>query len=217
MYDKRRAEVNGLEMAYVEVGEGDPIVLLHGNPTSSYLWRKVIPALEGLGRCIAPDLIGMGDSQKLPKSGPGDAALDLGNLLPREAPRALELINRFVRGSQALTQKDEAGRHVPAPLKVAVVIDYAHFVVPRAQALHLAGDRSQVLIQLLEWASDPAILGAFVASVLITDNLTDLHRRKFGRSLPSAPARSFWRQPTASRTYAARRSWPRPRARCGSQ
>jgi len=70
MYDKRRAEVNGLEMAYVEVGEGDPIVLLHGNPTSSYLWRKVIPALEGMGRCIAPDLIGMGDSQKLPRSGP---------------------------------------------------------------------------------------------------------------------------------------------------
>jgi haloalkane dehalogenase len=70
VYEKQRATVNGLEMAYVEAGEGDPIVLLHGNPTSSYLWREVIPALEGLGRCIAPDLIGMGDSQKLPKSGP---------------------------------------------------------------------------------------------------------------------------------------------------
>jgi haloalkane dehalogenase len=58
-------------MAYVEVGEGDPIVFLHGNPTSSYLWRNVIPHLEGLGRCIAPDLIGMGDSAKLPNSGPG--------------------------------------------------------------------------------------------------------------------------------------------------
>jgi haloalkane dehalogenase len=53
-------------MAYVEAGEGDPIVLLHGNPTSSYLWREVFPALEGHGRCIAPDLIGMGDSEKLP-------------------------------------------------------------------------------------------------------------------------------------------------------
>ena len=68
---KRRVEVNGLEMAYVEVGEGDPIVLLHGNPTSSYLWRNVIPHLAGLGRCIAPDLIGMGDSGRLPNSGPG--------------------------------------------------------------------------------------------------------------------------------------------------
>jgi haloalkane dehalogenase len=68
--EKRRTTVRGLEMAYVEVGEGDPIVFLHGNPTSSYLWRNVIPSLEGLGRCIAPDLIGMGDSQKLPESGP---------------------------------------------------------------------------------------------------------------------------------------------------
>ena len=67
---KRRALVKGLSMAYVEVGEGDPVVFLHGNPTSSYLWRNVIPHLEGLGRCIAPDLIGMGDSDPLPDSGP---------------------------------------------------------------------------------------------------------------------------------------------------
>src|SRR5262252_2446110 len=57
-------------MAYVEVGEGDPIVLLHGNPTSSYLWRNVLPHLQSRGRCIAPDLIGMGDSDKLLDSGP---------------------------------------------------------------------------------------------------------------------------------------------------
>jgi haloalkane dehalogenase len=69
-YHKRRLRVLGSEMAYVEVGEGDPIVLLHGNPTSSYLWRNVIPHLQPLGRCIAPDLIGMGDSAKLPDSGP---------------------------------------------------------------------------------------------------------------------------------------------------
>ncbi len=69
-YAKKTAEVLGKKMTYVEVGEGDPIVLLHGNPTSSYLWRNVIPHLEGLGRCIAPDLIGMGDSEKLSESGP---------------------------------------------------------------------------------------------------------------------------------------------------
>jgi haloalkane dehalogenase len=57
-------------MAYVEAGHGDPIVLLHGNPTSSYLWRNVLPYLVPLGRCIAPDLLGMGDSEKLPDSGP---------------------------------------------------------------------------------------------------------------------------------------------------
>ncbi len=70
-YQKRRHRVLGSEMAYVEVGEGDPIVLLHGNPTSSYLWRNILPHLQTLGRCIAPDLIGMGDSDKLPNSGPG--------------------------------------------------------------------------------------------------------------------------------------------------
>jgi haloalkane dehalogenase len=69
-YQKKRQKVLGQEMAYVEVGSGDPIVFLHGNVTSSYLWRNVIPYLEGLGRCIAPDLIGMGDSDKLPNSGP---------------------------------------------------------------------------------------------------------------------------------------------------
>lgn len=62
---KKHATVLGSRMAYVEQGEGRPIVLLHGNPTSSYLWRDVIPELAGLGRCIAPDLIGMGDSAKI--------------------------------------------------------------------------------------------------------------------------------------------------------
>ena len=60
------AEVNGKRIAYLEAGAGDPIVLLHGNPTSSYLWRNIIPELEGCGRIIAPDLIGQGDSDKLP-------------------------------------------------------------------------------------------------------------------------------------------------------
>lgn len=63
-------EVHGRKMAYVEAGSGDPIVFLHGNPTSSYLWRNVIPHLAPYGRCLAPDLIGMGESDKLPDSGP---------------------------------------------------------------------------------------------------------------------------------------------------
>jgi haloalkane dehalogenase len=68
---KKFAEVFGRKMAYYEVGEGKPIVFLHGNPTSSYLWRDVIPHVSHLGRCIAPDLIGQGDSDKLPNAGPG--------------------------------------------------------------------------------------------------------------------------------------------------
>lgn len=69
-HPKKHVEVHGRRMAYVEMGEGDPIVFLHGNPTSSYLWRNIMPHAHALGRCIAPDLIGMGDSDKLPDSGP---------------------------------------------------------------------------------------------------------------------------------------------------
>lgn len=69
-YQKKRQPVLGLAMAYVDEGQGDPIVFLHGNPTSSYIWRNIMPHVASLGRCIAPDLIGMGDSQKLPNSGP---------------------------------------------------------------------------------------------------------------------------------------------------
>jgi haloalkane dehalogenase len=69
--EKRDATVLGHRMAYVDVGEGPlTFVLLHGNPTSSYLWRDVIPQLTGRGRCVAPDLIGMGDSEKLFDPGP---------------------------------------------------------------------------------------------------------------------------------------------------
>lgn len=67
---KQYLEVHGRRMAYVETGRGAPIVFQHGNPTSSYLWRNIMPALADLGRCIAVDLIGMGDSDKLDDSGP---------------------------------------------------------------------------------------------------------------------------------------------------
>ena len=65
MFELKQLRVLDSHMAYHEAGEGDPIVFLHGNPTSSYLWRNVIPHVSDLGRCIAPDLIGMGDSGKL--------------------------------------------------------------------------------------------------------------------------------------------------------
>jgi len=65
-YPRQRIPVLDSEMAYVDIGVGDPIVFLHGNPTSAYLWRNVIPHLRGLGRCLAPDLIGMGQSGKNP-------------------------------------------------------------------------------------------------------------------------------------------------------
>jgi haloalkane dehalogenase len=67
----RQLTVDGKRMAFHERGEGEPIVFQHGNPTSSYLWRNVIPHVEGQGRCVAPDLIGFGDSDKLDDPGPG--------------------------------------------------------------------------------------------------------------------------------------------------
>ena len=71
---KQFTEVLGKRMAHVEIGRGDPILFLHGNPTSSYLWRDVMAAISnsgpGAGRLLAPDLIGMGDSDKLDDPGP---------------------------------------------------------------------------------------------------------------------------------------------------
>lgn len=65
-YPRKRVAVLDTEIAYVDTGEGDPVVFLHGNPTSSYLWRNVISEVEGRARCLAPDLVGMGDSGKAP-------------------------------------------------------------------------------------------------------------------------------------------------------
>ena len=68
--EKSFATVNGRRMAYIDQGTGPAIVFQHGNPTSSYLWRNIMPHCGGLGRLVACDLIGMGDSDKLPNSGP---------------------------------------------------------------------------------------------------------------------------------------------------
>ncbi|MBX9588200.1 MAG: haloalkane dehalogenase [Hyphomonadaceae bacterium] len=68
---KKRIEIKGRNMACIDVGEGPAIVFQHGNPTSSYLWRNIMPHCERLGRLVACDLIGMGDSDKLPEPGPG--------------------------------------------------------------------------------------------------------------------------------------------------
>jgi len=111
----------------------------------------------------------------LPDVGPDKVeTLDLGNLLPREPKRALELIDRFIRGALRRT-KTVSGKAVPDPLKVAVIVDYAHFVAPQGEPVYVS-DLSQTLIQLMDWASDPAITGAFAATVLITENLADLNR-----------------------------------------
>ena len=93
---KKKVKVLGKNIAYVEMGAGEPIVFLHGNPTSSYLWRNVMSRVIDLGRCVAFDLVGMGDSDKLDDSGPQrytfaehsrylDAAIDALGLTERVA------------------------------------------------------------------------------------------------------------------------------------
>jgi len=72
-HPRRRIEVLDSEISFVETGHGNPIVFLHGNPTSSYLWRNVIPYVRDLGRCLAPDLVGMGRSAKSPRRAYGFA------------------------------------------------------------------------------------------------------------------------------------------------
>ena len=65
-YPRRRVQARDVQLATVDTGEGDPVVFLHGNPTSSYLWRNIIPHVAGIARCLAPDLLGMGQSDKAP-------------------------------------------------------------------------------------------------------------------------------------------------------
>jgi haloalkane dehalogenase len=65
-HPRQRVTAGGIELSYVDTGNGDPIVFLHGNPTSSYLWRNIIPHLTSAGRCLAPDLMGMGESGSSP-------------------------------------------------------------------------------------------------------------------------------------------------------
>jgi haloalkane dehalogenase len=102
-HPKKFVSVLGQRMAYVEMGSGDPIVFQHGNPTSSYLWRNIMPALAAQGRCIALDLIGMGASDKLTPSGPErytlaehqrffDAALEALGIASPSSPRSVTLV-----------------------------------------------------------------------------------------------------------------------------
>jgi hypothetical protein len=107
--------------------------------------------------------------------GAADPPLELGNLLPRDPVRALELLDRFLRASRYRTRLDEDGQPKRDPLQVAVMLDYAQFLAPRGEALHLSGPLSETLIRLLDWGGDPALADAPVATVLVTENLADLH------------------------------------------
>ncbi|MGI9309229.1 MAG: haloalkane dehalogenase [Gammaproteobacteria bacterium] len=92
----RHLKIKGKKIAYRECGSGDPIVFQHGNPTSSYLWRNIMPALKNYGRCIAIDLIGMGDSDKLDNPGPLSYSYDEHRQYFDAALDALEINDRII-------------------------------------------------------------------------------------------------------------------------
>ena len=118
--------------------------------------------------------------------------LDLRDQLPRDPKRALEIVDRILAFGRRRT-KVQDGKVVANPLKVAVILDYAHFIAPQGDPIYVA-DLSQTLIQIQEWAANPEVTSAFVATVLITENLADLNRSlaetpysaKIRISLPSA-------------------------------
>jgi haloalkane dehalogenase len=201
-YEKQRASVLGQTMAYVEVGEGDPIAFLHGNPTSSYLWRNVIPHLEGLGRCIAPDLIGMGDSAKLPHSGPGsytfvehrrylDALLD--------ALGVQERVTLVVHDWGSALGFDWANRHRDAVQGIA----YMEAIV-RPRTWDMFPPEARPLFQALRSEAGEALIlehNAFVEQILprgILRPLTDEEMAEYRRPF-AAPGEG--RRPTLT--------WPR--------
>jgi AAA+ superfamily predicted ATPase len=105
------------------------------------------------------------------------AALERAQLLPREPRRALELADRFVRAGLHRTRSLDGGARAPDPVRVALVLDHAQFLVPRGDAIHLSGEPAEHLIRVLDWSTDPAITASPVVTCLIAPNLNDLHRQ----------------------------------------
>lgn len=95
--------------------------------------------------------------------------------LPREASQALEIMDRFLRYSQTRTLVQE-GQAVRKPLRAAVLIDFVQYIVPQADPAHMNDRACETLIRFLDWASDPAMLGAQIATVLLTENLSGVNR-----------------------------------------
>ena len=117
--------------------------------------------------------------------------LDLRDQLPRDPKRALEIVDRVLAFARRRTTVKD-GKRVSDPLKIAVILDYAHFVAPQGDPIYVA-DLSQTLIQVQDWAANPEVTSAFVATVLITENLADLNR-----SLVESPYRAKIRVPLPS-------------------
>ncbi|MBF0545863.1 MAG: AAA family ATPase [Candidatus Riflebacteria bacterium] len=111
-----------------------------------------------------------------PQNDPG-RLLDLSNLLPKEPKRALELIDRFLRSGLTRTKPSSDGKTVSDPLRVAVILDYVQYLLPRSDPAYVSGEGVETVIKVLDWASDRGISAANVATCLISENLADLNKQ----------------------------------------
>ena len=130
-------------------------------------WLKVFDSFQGTS-------FANGSARDMEDPG---AALERAQLLPRDPRRALELVDRFVRAALHRTRTLEGGARAADPVRIAIVLDHAQFLVPRGDALYLAGEPAEHLIRVLDWASDPAITSSPVVTCLIAPNLNDLHKQ----------------------------------------
>ncbi|HSM49847.1 MAG TPA: hypothetical protein VLA75_00445, partial [Thermoanaerobaculia bacterium] len=130
-------------------------------------WLKVFDSFQGTA---------FADGTARDAQDPG-AALERAQLLPRDPRRALELVDRFLRAGLHRTRPLDEGGRAPDPVRVALVLDHAQFLVPRGDAIHLAGEPAEHLIRVLDWSTDPAITASPVVTCLIAPNVNDLHRQ----------------------------------------
>lgn len=107
----------------------------------------------------------------------GETSLDSGNALPKDPKRALALIDRFIRYGLTRTTVDKDGKQVSNPIRVAVIVEYAQYLLPRSEVAYASAESVETLIRMLDWASDPTINNAYITTCLIAENLNDMNRQ----------------------------------------
>ena len=172
---KSAVRIDGRSMAFVSKGTGDPIVLLHGNPTSSYVWRDVIDEVAAHGRCLAPDLLGMGDSQKLADSGPTSYTLvQHRNALDAwfDAVRATERVTLVGHDWGSALGFDWAHRHPDAVRGIA----YLEAIVAPMTWADMPSPAAELFKALRSQAGEQMILeqNTFIEALLPSGVLTPL-------------------------------------------
>ncbi|PKL45116.1 MAG: hypothetical protein CVV41_03225 [Candidatus Riflebacteria bacterium HGW-Riflebacteria-1] len=107
----------------------------------------------------------------------GEATLEVGNALPKDPKKALALIDRFIRHGLTRTSLDKDGKTKANPMRVAVIVEYTQYLLPRAEIAYTSAESVETLIRVFDWASDPNINNAYVTTCLIAENLNDLNRQ----------------------------------------